>query len=50
MEILRHTSLEMSLINMYRKFQEGKWQNKRDIYVQKIFIKNMYFLVPGLVI
>ena len=46
-KILRHTSLKKGLIDVYSKFQLFKCHRKRDIRVERIFMKNVYFQVPA---
>ena len=41
---LRHSSLRGNLKNVHRKFQVNNVNNNRDIHVQKIKVKNIYFI------
>ena len=43
--ILKQASPQIDFSNMYRKYQAFKKNIKRDIIVQKILLKNMYFLI-----
>ena len=45
--ILRQASLQMGPGKIYRKSQACRWYNKGDINVQKMLLKNVYFLIPG---
>ena len=42
--ILKHSSLEIDLTNMYRRFQACKFHNNGDIHVKKILMEMVYFL------
>ena len=42
-KILRHPSLAMHLSNMYSNFHDCNFDKKRDIHVQKMYMKKIVF-------
>ena len=42
-KILRHPSLQTGLSNMHSNLHAHNAHNKRDIHVQKTYVKNVFF-------
>ena len=41
---LRHSSLEKNVVYMHKRFQKSIYYSKGDIDVQKIKVKNVFFV------